>query len=594
MLETPHMILVFFVYGLSFFVLGLAVLIYPKKNSLFTLATDVNLVAWFGIIHGINEWLDMSLLIHEHMNIMPVLVIRAAILPLSFLFLVAFGVRTIAHSRPRYSSLKLLTAIIAFTWVAIVLFSSRRFLMGDIFARYLVCVPGTVLTSYALGLHLSQLEDTKLRCVIGNVRFMMVVFVVYGFLAGIVVPSEASIPPASLLNYDSFLATIGLPVQVFRTVCAAVLAISMLRVLKVFHWETQSRLHEGELRLTTVASAAPIILFKHDRRGVLTGLEGSNLDALDMDPAKLIGRPVSELFPDWDLTKVNAASWISGRPHNCDVTAAGRAFHLCYCPVRAQDGAISSYVGAALDITQRLCAQAEIDKYKSELANTRRLTELGTMSRAMAKELRKPLNVAALLVQRLVTELSGPDDSDKTAKALKKSLAEINDAASTVRKLCDYAQLPQSDRPEPLDLQQLFSRVMAALSERADHAKLRVSIDLTDATPCLAITERELTYVFSALIENAIAAAPGDTHSQLTVTCQSQDHSIQLVFTDNCGGIPQEKISDVFKPFAEPGGNGGMGLAIVREIVQSNAGIITVKAKPGQGTTFSLILPTLD
>ena len=53
------MIFVWFVYGLAFFVLGLVILVYPKKGSEFRLARHIWMIGVFGIVHGVNEWLDM-------------------------------------------------------------------------------------------------------------------------------------------------------------------------------------------------------------------------------------------------------------------------------------------------------------------------------------------------------------------------------------------------------------------------------------------------------------------------------------------------------------------------------------------------------
>ena len=50
---------IFFFYGLSFFIMGLAILVYPKRHSMFALAPQLNWVAGFGLVHGINEGLVM-------------------------------------------------------------------------------------------------------------------------------------------------------------------------------------------------------------------------------------------------------------------------------------------------------------------------------------------------------------------------------------------------------------------------------------------------------------------------------------------------------------------------------------------------------
>ena len=99
---TPsHMIVVFFIYGLSFFVLGMAILIYPKRHSVFALAPHLNLIAGFAITHGFNEWLDMFILIQAPGSTLLLEILRAMLLPGSFLFLIQFGVKSIVQAKER-------------------------------------------------------------------------------------------------------------------------------------------------------------------------------------------------------------------------------------------------------------------------------------------------------------------------------------------------------------------------------------------------------------------------------------------------------------------------------------------------------------
>jgi len=594
-LEKSHMILVFFVYGLSFFILGLAVFIYPKKNSIFSLASHIKLIALFGLTHGLNEWIDMYIIVQKPLNTYGLQLARTIILPGSFIFLVIFGVRSIYKTKPGYAFLKPLPVILPTIWFVITILSSDRFLVGDIFARYLICIPGTILTSCALKIHLSQLKNTRLKAVIKNLRLMIVTFLVYGFLAGAVVPKTKFVP-ASFLNYDFMLQAFGVRVQILRALCAILLAYSMLRVLSVFYWETQHRLLEGEMRLNTVASAASVVLFQYDRDGKLTFLEGKSLNILDLNLDNFIGKPISNLFPDFDHTKLNRNSLATNKTYNCNVSIGDRSFDMCYSPLKGEGDRISGFVGAALDITQRLQAQAEIEEFRNELSRTKRLTELGTMSRALCKELRKPLNVASLLMQRLVKDYES-SGSQKKGNTLKKILSEINEASSTVKKLCDYAKSPSSEQSEPLDLSKLLTKVMSIFSERAEQANLKVVINTLDAAPCLAITERELAYVFSSLIENSIISADSNIEQKLTVSYEMNDGQINIIFTDTCDGIATEQLGNVFKPFSSTEntkGDGGLGLAIVNEIIQSHRGSITVNSQEGKGTTFRLTLPLID
>jgi uncharacterized membrane protein YhaH (DUF805 family) len=106
------MIFVFFIYGLAFFILGFAVFVYPKKDSMFKLANNLWLIAGFGVIHGINEWIDMFILIKQPADATFLKIISLPFLAVSFLFLIWFAVVTIAEAKNKYSSLKSLPILL--------------------------------------------------------------------------------------------------------------------------------------------------------------------------------------------------------------------------------------------------------------------------------------------------------------------------------------------------------------------------------------------------------------------------------------------------------------------------------------------------
>lgn len=97
------------------------------------------------------------------------------------------------------------------------------------------------LTSYALFLQVSEFKKIKEFGVVRNLYIALISFAIYGIFSGLVVP-QAGFLPASVLNYTLFLNNIGIPVQVFRTLCAIVIAYSTIRVLGIFDWETKRRI----------------------------------------------------------------------------------------------------------------------------------------------------------------------------------------------------------------------------------------------------------------------------------------------------------------------------------------------------------------
>ena len=92
-------VVIFFIYGLVFFVLGISVIIYPKKNSSFKLADKLWFLAVFGLVHGIHEWVEMFMLIDTRTSMNYLEIIGLILLPVSFFFLFEFGAGLIAETR---------------------------------------------------------------------------------------------------------------------------------------------------------------------------------------------------------------------------------------------------------------------------------------------------------------------------------------------------------------------------------------------------------------------------------------------------------------------------------------------------------------
>ena len=230
------MTFIFFLYGLAFFALGVVILFYPKKNSRFDLANTLSLIALFGIYHGANEWVDMFKLIQNQSEITSLSAVGLIILPVSYFFLFLFGTKSLAQINKKYSALNTLPIFFFIIWAVITMLSTQHFLQGNIWARYLLGVPGTFLTSYALILHIPYFKK-HIPSITVYIKIAAIAFVFYGIFSGIIVP-KAEFFPASLVNDTFFMKYLGIPVQVFRTLTAVVIAFSMLSILRIFNWES--------------------------------------------------------------------------------------------------------------------------------------------------------------------------------------------------------------------------------------------------------------------------------------------------------------------------------------------------------------------
>lgn len=255
---TKNLDIIFFIYGLAFFVMGISIFAQPlsvRRDSMFELSNIIWILAGFGVTHGLNEWLDMAGIVKGYnSNIWNL--IRVLVLTLSFALFFEFGLRLVLLNLKK---LKLLEKWVTFAltlFVIVLIFISSQ--ERSIWPRYLLAFPGGVLT--ASGFLLYYRRNKALLEPLGFRRyFLTAVFSVgiYAILGGIITP-KADFFPASLINNASFLNLTGVPVQVFRAICAGFLAWSVWNILIVFDWELKARLLNSE-KLAAMGKFASII-----------------------------------------------------------------------------------------------------------------------------------------------------------------------------------------------------------------------------------------------------------------------------------------------------------------------------------------------
>ena len=125
-------------------------------------------------------------------------------------------------------------------------------------------------------------------------------------------------------------------------------------------------------------------------------------------------------------------------------------------------------------------------------------------------------------------------------------------------------------------------------------AKNRVQVDLQldEACPNVQADADQMNQVLINLIMNAIHAMPDG--GELRIGMVPVDAMVQLTVADTGHGIPQEVIAKVFDPFfttKEFGKGTGLGLTVVKGIIEEHHGIISAESREGKGTTFTILLP---
>jgi signal transduction histidine kinase len=252
---SRNFIEVYFFYGLSFFSMGLIVLLESGRASELDFARALRPLAGFGLIHGSHEWLEMFLLIHRHATTDPshgyINTIRLCLLASSFMLLLAFGATLIAGpTKPLLRWKMFLTVFtiwsIGLAWVAITQTDAvKRVVALDVYTRYALAIPGAALTTWGLIIQRRKFIQAGMKDFGRDVSLAALAFGLYGWI-GQLFTSSSAVFPSVYLNANAFLHWFGFPIQVFRGVMACMAAFFIIRSLRAF--EVQNRRQIDALR----------------------------------------------------------------------------------------------------------------------------------------------------------------------------------------------------------------------------------------------------------------------------------------------------------------------------------------------------------
>ncbi|HEY8079271.1 MAG TPA: ATP-binding protein [Labilithrix sp.] len=251
---------------------------------------------------------------------------------------------------------------------------------------------------------------------------------------------------------------------------------------------------------------------------------------------------------------------------------------------RADDDAdavalFAMHVGSALEVAASIEAleQAQRDLVKSE-----RLAALGELSAVVAHEIRNPLAVLTGSIARVRTNLHVAARATENEVLLGIAAEETDRLARIVNDLLDFAR-PNDPRLEDCSLEAV---VLDAIAQ-AD-AKERVRVDVARDV-VVRVDPHHMRRALLNVVQNGLQAASGPLTVRVERDADLARARVDVI--DRGPGIPDSLRARVFEPFFTTKASGtGLGLAVVKRIVDAHRGSIDIVSSP-TGTTFSILLP---
>jgi two-component system, LuxR family, sensor kinase FixL len=372
--------------------------------------------------------------------------------------------------------------------------------------------------------------------------------------------------------------------------------------------ELQNELADGNALLQAILATVPDAMVVIDEHGLITSFSAAAEKLFGYREEEVLGRNVSLLMPaphheahDGYLRRYleTGEKRIIGIGRTVDgLRCDGSTFPMELAVGEARTGEHRAFTGFITDLSERIEAEAQLQKVQSDLAHASRLSAVGTLASSLAHELNQPLTAVANYVSA-ARDMLDPDQATESAAFLNEALSEAAKeavrAGQIIRRLRDFVSRGEVEM-QILSLGNLVQDATSLGLVGAREKGVEWWIEIDREVESVLADRVQIQQVMVNLMRNAIEAMEGAATKHLIIRARPfGTDQVEVSVEDTGPGIALEIQQNMFQPFTSTKAQGmGLGLSICRTIVEAHGGRLTMETPEAGGTIFRFTLGRAD
>ena len=229
----------------------------------------------------------------------------------------------------------------------------------------------------------------------------------------------------------------------------------------------------------------------------------------------------------------------------------------------------------------------DLEDSAERLAKTEREQAWQEMAKQVAHEIKNPLTPMRLTVQSFQKNsgFKSEDEKLKLNDFCEVLIEQIDTMSNVATSFSDFATLPKTQL-EKTDIVEATKKVVEIFEQN------NITLDTSNENIFVKLDKEQWIRVMTNLIKNSIQSIPYDRESNIKIKITESSKKVKIVVSDNGLGVSKKNREKIFEPkFTTKSDGMGLGLGIVRSIINSHRGKISYKSKNNKGTDFTISLP---